>query len=555
MKKFFLFLTLLTLSVGQMWGAEELYKTATFTSSNCTNNSSYTSNITCTVGTDSWSLVNAANNNGGWNYVKMGAKKAKAADATKVTTCSVNTSAAYSDAITKVVVYGTLDRGSVSAKLIYASNSAYTSNKVESDAITTFDKDGKMIFEVASPTASRYYKVELVCSNTTTTNGVVSLTKVEYYHQAAAPSYTITAQSSNNTYGTVSLDGSVITATPAANCRIASTAYNVTSGSATVTRGTGDNINKFTVSPSSNCTVRINFEQIPTHKISFNTGGLVDIADATGIQEGVVYNISQTPAASLTEHCEYGTFVGWTTASSIANPSVKPTIITSYEMGNSDVTLYAVYKKIEGDLSEVTVNFGFSNWGKTAQFSGSDFDNLSQEVDGVTVTDARNTGSLYANNTSTRFYKANELTFASDENISSIVFTVSSYQTDITANVGTCTATSTEFSWEGTAKSVTFTRPSNASSYAQFSSAKVIVGDGVTSYSLDANCCTQLDQINGSFFWPTPFSYLTCLIAAQYISNRKALIKQVQSRILHVLYILCIYPVILDKAFFCFLCF
>ncbi len=175
---------LLTIGVGNAWGAEEIYKTATFTSTNCTNNSNYTSNIKCTVGDDSWSLVNAANNNGAWDYVKMGAKKSKAADATKVTTCSVNTSAAYSDAVTKVVVYGTLDRGSVSAKLIYASNSSYTTNKVESSALTSFT-DGKMTFVIASPTASRYYKVELVCSNTTTTNGVVSLTKVEYYHEVA----------------------------------------------------------------------------------------------------------------------------------------------------------------------------------------------------------------------------------------------------------------------------------------------------------------------------------------------------------------------------------
>ena len=177
-------------------------------------------------------------------------------------------------------------------------------------------------------------------------------------------------------------------------------------------------------------------------------------------------------------------------------------------MGNADVTLYAVYSKTVGDISEVTINFGYTDWGKDSQFSGDTYTTISQEVDGITVTDVKNGGSLYANNNSTRFYKANELTFTSAENITSIVFTVSSYQTDITANVGTCTATSTEFSWEGTAKSVTFTRPSNASSYAQFSSAKVIVGDGTTTYSLDANCCEPLDQINGSFFLTTLFKPL-----------------------------------------------
>ncbi len=177
------------LGVGNVWGSETVYKTATFSTSNCTDNSSYTGSVTCTVGDDSWTAANAANNNGGWAYIKMGAKKAKAADATKVTTGTITTSAAYGDAITKVVVYGTIERGSVATKLIYASNSAFSTNKVEVTGPTTFT-DGKMTFTISSPVASRFYKLEFVCSNTTTTNGVIQITKVEYYHAAAEP-YTV----------------------------------------------------------------------------------------------------------------------------------------------------------------------------------------------------------------------------------------------------------------------------------------------------------------------------------------------------------------------------
>ena len=377
-----------------------------------------------------------------------------------------------------------------------SNNTNYGTVSVAGDVITASPKSGYRVSTSNPYTISPTGKATVSQSgNVFTLTNVSALVTLTVNFEEDVQSFDITAQSNNTTYGTVSKSGSIITGSPKANCRYASPAYSVSpANSATVSQ----NGNEFIVTPSANTTVTINFEPLPTHSIHFNTGGLVDIADATGIQEGTIYNISQTPAASLTEHCEFGTFVGWTTASSIANPNVKPTIITSYEMGNADVTLYAVYKKIEGELSEVTINFGYGDWGKTAQFSGTDFDDLSQKVEGVTVTDVRNTGSLYANSTSTRFYKANELTFASDENITTIVFTVSSYQTDITANVGTCTATSTEFSWEGTAKSVTFTRPSNASSYAQFSSAKVIVGNGTTTYSLDANCCSPLGQINGS---------------------------------------------------------
>ena len=89
-------------------------------------------------------------------------------------------------------------------------------------------------------------------------------------------------------------------------------------------------------------------EEIPTHKIQFNTGGLVAIADAEDIPEGDTYNITETPAASLSGDCEYSTFVGWTTASSIADASICPSTITSYTMSTADATLYAVYSKTTG---------------------------------------------------------------------------------------------------------------------------------------------------------------------------------------------------------------
>ena len=478
------FLTLLTLSVGQMWGAST---TATF-------NWASNGTISATTGTiGSITLTNAQNSsssavtydssNGviklfpcrtGANAGNGGSITFTAASGSTITGIAITSSSSYNQSVSRYSTNG----GTSFSSFSYSSGQASVSNLSTSSVII---KNGQ---------------------NSGSNNKTLSIISVVITYTTSSPSYTITAQSNNTTYGTVSLSGSVITATPAANCRIASTAYTVT-GSATVTRGTGADINKFTVTPAANCTVRINFEPIPTHKISFNTGGLVDIADATGIQEGAAYSITQTPAASLTNSCEYGTFVGWTTANSIADASVKPTIITSYQMGNSDVTLHAVYSKtVGGSSSDVTINFGYTNWGKSSSFSGNDYTSISQEVDGVSVTDVKNTGSLYANASTTRFYKANELTFAADDNITSIIFDVynETYKTDITSDVGTCTATASEFSWEGSAKSVTFTRPSNADSYIQFSSATVTVGSGTTTYSLDANCCSPLGQINGSFF-------------------------------------------------------
>ncbi len=166
-----------------------------------------------------------------------------------------------------------------------------------------------------------------------------------YKEKESTPSHTITATSNNNNYGTVSVSGTTITASPKTGYRVSTaTPYTISpSGSATVNQDG----QTFTVTPSENTTITINFEPIPTHQVYFNTGGLVDI-ESVDVQEGQTYNITQTPASSLTQECEYNTFVGWTKFNTIANPSSKPTIVNSIEMESSDITLYAVYSKTEG---------------------------------------------------------------------------------------------------------------------------------------------------------------------------------------------------------------
>ena len=124
------------------------------------------------------------------------------------------------------------------------------------------------------------------------------------YEDAAAPSYDITAVSNNNSYGTVSLSGTTITATPEDGYRVVDgdDGYTVTSGTATVMNN-GDNT--FSVSPSSDCTVQINFEAIPTYTVSIAdpTGGTlvvkngeVVIKNGDEVEEGTVLDIEASPA-------------------------------------------------------------------------------------------------------------------------------------------------------------------------------------------------------------------------------------------------------------------
>ena len=188
-KHFFsILLMLVTISIGNVWADDVLYKTATFSTSYCTSNSSYTGSVTCTIGSDAWTATNAANNNGGWDYVKMGAKRSGSGSSAKPTTQTgtISTSAAYSEAITKIVVNGTIERAQLdSTKLVIASNSGFSNDVVKIAGPTTFT-DGKMTFTVSSPVANRYYKLEFYCYNNTSTNGVVAITSVEYYKPAAA---------------------------------------------------------------------------------------------------------------------------------------------------------------------------------------------------------------------------------------------------------------------------------------------------------------------------------------------------------------------------------
>jgi uncharacterized repeat protein (TIGR02543 family) len=222
-----------------------------------------------------------------------------------------------------------------------------------------------------------------------------------------------------------------------------------------------------------------------TEVVNNVTGGTsLDNIDGTGNQGG----------------CSAWTFVGWSkTQRAAQNNSTAMTLVTTVDGAGP---YYAVYKhKESGASSDVDFNFGYTDWGKSSSFSGTDFDVVSQEDEGagITITYTRNSGSLYANSNSLRFYKSNELTFdAGDQTITAISFTGSVGQTDITTDVSTCTNTSSSLSWEGEASSVTFTRPSNAASYATLTSATVTVESSTTYYSTTASCCSTLDPINGS---------------------------------------------------------
>ena len=149
-------------------------------------------------------------------------------------------------------------------------------------------------------------------------------------------SYTVTATSNNTSYGTVSVSGNTITASPKTGYYAAG--YTVTSGSATVSQSG----NTFTVTPSSDCTVRINFAAKTQYTVTLKANG------STYSTLSAYSGDSVTLPATATAVSGY-TFAGWS-ASTVAETTTKPSYYApgaSYSP-TANVTLYAVYTKTEG---------------------------------------------------------------------------------------------------------------------------------------------------------------------------------------------------------------
>jgi hypothetical protein len=181
-----------------------------------------------------------------------------------------------------------------------------------------------------------------------------------FYKVINTVSYTITAESNNTELGTVDLSGSIITATPKSGCRINSTTpYTVTSGNATVVQ----NGNEFAVTPTSNCTVQINFEAIPTHTATFSVNGTTTTQD---FAEGAKITFPANPAA-----IDDKIFTGWY-GSTYSHATEAPTFIDTDNttMGTEDKTFYAVFAEVTpGTSTTKTDNLTTSTFGSPSSYS------------------------------------------------------------------------------------------------------------------------------------------------------------------------------------------
>ncbi len=230
-----------------------------------------------------------------------------------------------------------------------------------------------------------------------------------------APAYTITASSNNDSWGTVSLSGNVITATPAADYTYADPAYSVNPANSATVAQDG---NKFTVTPSADTEITINFVALPKYTVTFSDGGSV-----TQASFGAKVTLPTRSAIS-----SY-TFAGWSETNVPDETTTAPTIIPAGDYTPAaDITLYPVYSKTEGAS-------GVQN--KTASVTISDYSSANNWSNGNAyqplVMDANvsiggivsgNNFKYYSSDDSWRFYSGGSFTItASNGTLTSVKLT------------------------------------------------------------------------------------------------------------------------------------
>ncbi len=160
----------------------DAYKTLTFPDDNSENNKTnqYYETWTAIIGSDSWTIENFSNNNWNWEYIRCGRK-------TVESVASIATAFAIDQPISNIVVtFDKIDKDDKinSISLLVASDADFA-NVIET--VEAPNKEaGDMLFEIKNPTANSYYKLVVDCQSAGS-NGIVQISKIQYYKQGDEP--------------------------------------------------------------------------------------------------------------------------------------------------------------------------------------------------------------------------------------------------------------------------------------------------------------------------------------------------------------------------------
>lgn len=161
----------------------QAYKTLTFPDDNKDNNKvqAYNETWTAKIGTDTWSIKNFNNSywNNGWNYIRCGNK-------TSASIGTITTDFAIDKAISSVVV--NIDK--VTTASVNSIKLEVTSDKEGKTVLETVNLEkiaaGDAVFTITTPKENCYYKLLFDCQKGKS-NGLITVTKVEYYQEGTSP--------------------------------------------------------------------------------------------------------------------------------------------------------------------------------------------------------------------------------------------------------------------------------------------------------------------------------------------------------------------------------
>lgn len=159
--------------------AETTFKEISFLKSNyATSVQNYTTTWTYEVDNFKLTLTNFNNNQKGWDYVKCGTKSSNKGT-TQVSTASISTSTPIPEAISSVgiVIDAILSNSSATVTLEVASDSEF---KTITSTQTATAAQGTLNIPVSNPTANAYYKMTFDCTTTQTSNGVLTISKLQF---------------------------------------------------------------------------------------------------------------------------------------------------------------------------------------------------------------------------------------------------------------------------------------------------------------------------------------------------------------------------------------
>lgn len=343
----------LFIGAGQMWG--DPIHTLDFTAktaSNSTYNQTY-----WTYG--SWSVNQCANNSKSWAYVRCGGKGGSGNNSTSTFTSNFKGPKIESKVGSIVISHNGRNNDNVtntSVTITAYSNSTYTTSiwtaTRSSNSITIATSTADTIqFTGLNIAKDSYYIIQITSTVKGKNNIGVDVTKVEFY---APASFTITPASNNTSYGTVAISDGVITASPKSGYRVStSTPYSISPANSATVEQSG---NAFTVTPSANTTVTINFEAIPLCTVTLKD----DNSTLTQASAGASVTLPTRTG------CTGYTFAGWSTTNNTTWTTTQPTIINagSYTP-TADINLYPVYTKEdsgEGFTGYSKVTTALSDW-------------------------------------------------------------------------------------------------------------------------------------------------------------------------------------------------